>query len=182
MDLLVRFGREARRVDAAPKDRGSTRALYLAMATVVASTFLLAPWVPFARLLPPLGSAVAWSGAALVPLGYAIRLWATLTLGRSYTRTLRIQEGQQLQRRGPYRWVRHPGYLGSILMWSGVAAASANLMAIALSWLAIAFAYRLRIHSEEAMLLEAFGDRYVEYSRERGALLPRRLLGAREAR
>jgi protein-S-isoprenylcysteine O-methyltransferase Ste14 len=95
MDLLVRFGREARRMDDAPADRGTTRALYLAMATVVLATFALAPFLPFARLRAPLGAWMAWSGAALIPAGYLLRLWATLTLGRSYTRALRIQEGQQ---------------------------------------------------------------------------------------
>jgi protein-S-isoprenylcysteine O-methyltransferase Ste14 len=106
MDLLVRFGREARRLSGAPADRGSTRALYLAMITVSVATFALAPLLPFARLAAPIGVAAAWTGAALVPLGYGLRLWATLTLGRSYTRALRVREGQQLERGGPYRWMR----------------------------------------------------------------------------
>ena len=177
MDLLLRFGREARRVDAAPADRGTTHALYFALTTVVLATFALAPRLPLANLRPPLAPVVAWIGAALVPLGYSIRLWATLTLGRSYTRTLRIQEGQRLERRGPYRWVRHPGYLGSLTMWSAVALTSANLAAIALSLAALGVAYGLRIRGEEAMMRAAFGAEYVEYSRARGALLPKRLRG-----
>jgi protein-S-isoprenylcysteine O-methyltransferase len=177
MDVLLRFGREARRVDAAPADRGTTRALYFALATVVLATFALAPFLSFTRLRAPLAWVVAWSGAVLIPAGYALRAWATLTLGRSYTRTLRIQEGQRLERRGPYRWVRHPGYLGSLTMWSAVALTSANLAAIALSLAALGVAYGLRIRGEEAMMRAAFGAEYAEYSRSRGALLPKSLRG-----
>src|SRR6267142_1197784 len=115
MDFAVRFGGEARRLDAAPSDRGTTRGTYLALVAILLAVFVLP------HILPPGASprwapAIAWCGAALVPVGFAIRLWATLTLRHVYTRTLRIQPGQELMRRGPYRWVRHPGYLGSLTL------------------------------------------------------------------
>ena len=172
MDFAVRFGGEARRLDTAPSDRGTTRGTYLALTAILLAVFVLP------RLLPPAESpawmrAIAWCGAALVPAGLAIRLWATLTLRHAYTRTLRIQPGQELMRRGPYRWVRHPGYLGSLTLWSGVALASGNPVAMAITAVALAIAYGRRIRHEEAMLIEAFGERYRDYQRKVGALIPR---------
>jgi protein-S-isoprenylcysteine O-methyltransferase Ste14 len=42
------------------------------------------------------------------------------TLGRAYSRTLRT-ERERVVEAGPYRHVRHPGYLGSNLIWLGFA-------------------------------------------------------------
>jgi len=42
-------------------------------------------------------------------------------LGRFFTRTLRVTGEQRVVSDGPYRVVRHPGYLGDILMWTGAA-------------------------------------------------------------
>jgi len=173
MDLAVRFGREARRIDAAPADRGTTQVAYRAFLVIVLAVFVLPRFAHPARLEVPLAPAVAWTGAAMIPIGLLLRLWATLTLRHAYTRTLRIQPGQELIRRGPYRWVRHPGYLGSLVMWSGVGLASANLLSIAIVFAALAIAYGRRIHHEEAMLRAAFGDRHRAYRAEVGLLLPR---------
>src|SRR5258708_6358399 len=41
MDFAVRFGAEARRVDQAPSDRGTTRGAYLAFITIVFAVFAL---------------------------------------------------------------------------------------------------------------------------------------------
>jgi len=170
MDFAVRFGSEARRVDGAPADRGTTRGMYLAFLAILLAGFGLP------RVLPPrfanVPATLAWIGAALVPPGLLIRLWATLTLRHAYSRSLRIQPGQELMRRGPYRWVRHPGYLGSLTTWSGIGFASANALSIAITLAALAIAYGRRIRHEEAMLLEAFGERYREYRREVAALIP----------
>jgi hypothetical protein len=74
--------------------------------------------------------------------------------------------------RGPYRWVRHRGYLGSLLCLNGVALASGNGVALAASLLATLAAYLYRIRAEDAMLVAAFGATYEVYRREVGALIP----------
>ena len=67
--------------------------------------------------------AVAWVGVGLGGLGLIIRLWSVLTLRQRYTRTLLVHEGHAIERGGPYRFVRHPGYLGSLLCLNGTLAA-----------------------------------------------------------
>jgi protein-S-isoprenylcysteine O-methyltransferase Ste14 len=58
-----------------------------------------------------------WSGAAAYLLGNAILLWARYT-NHFFSSMVRIQadRGQTVCRAGPYRIVRHPGYVGGILM------------------------------------------------------------------
>lgn len=57
-------------------------------------------------------------GTALFALGYAIVTWA-MSVNRFFECTVRIQKerGHELVSSGPYRFVRHPGYLGMIPMF-----------------------------------------------------------------
>src|SRR5258708_1479204 len=52
-------------------------------------------------------------------IGLTLRVWAAQVLGRFYTRTLRTTDKQRIVQSGPYHLIRHPGYLGTILIWIG---------------------------------------------------------------
>jgi protein-S-isoprenylcysteine O-methyltransferase Ste14 len=73
---------------------------------------------------------------------------------------------------GPYRLVRHPGYLGVLLLWLGAGLASANLLVAGLITVSMGRAYSRRIRSEEAMLTDTFGEDYVAYTRRTRRLIP----------
>lgn len=182
----VRFGARARAVRAGPADRYSTLALSLA-AVVPVLGFVLAMKAgspSFAALLPewfrgaamPGLPATAWAGVAAAACGAALRLWAVLTLRERYTRTLLVGEEHPIERGGPYRFVRHPGYLGSLLCLNGVALASGNWVALVASLAVTITAYMYRIKAEDEMLVARLGAAYARYREQVGALFPR--LGA----
>ncbi len=52
------------------------------------------------------------------------------TLSGAYSRTLRVTNEQSVIEVGPYRRIRHPGYLGSLLMWSGFALTSGSAVVV----------------------------------------------------
>jgi protein-S-isoprenylcysteine O-methyltransferase Ste14 len=108
----------------------------------------------------------------LMVLGVGVRVWAAVTLGSYYTTTLTMTEGQKVVTAGPYRWVRHPGYLGEILIWTGFGVLSSNL--IAMVWLPVMFVAVLlyRISSEEKMLVKELGDDYIRYQQRTRRLIP----------
>ncbi len=87
-------------------------------------------------------------------------------------RALRTTGDQRLVTVGPYRWVRHPGYLGSIAVWAGAALAFHNWLAALVVALMMALAYGWRIRAEERMLAEHFGDDYRSYAAHTARLLP----------
>ena len=116
--------------------------------------------------------AVAWIGVGLAFAGLALRWWAMVVLGPFYTRTLITASDQRIIRSGPYRWVRHPGYLGSLITWLGAAAASRNALLILLVLAVLLFAYARRIAAEEMMLAQRLGSDYTEYQRTTWRLLP----------
>ena len=82
------------------------------------------------------------------------------------------QDEQAVERGGPYRWVRHPGYLGSMLCLNGIAMASGNYVVLIASLAATCAAYAHRIRVEDEMLLQAFGETYATYRRQVAALIP----------
>lgn len=68
--------------------------------------------------------------------------------------------------------MRHPGYLGIILLYTGFGVASANWIATATIVAFTLTAYSYRIKWEEAMLIAAFGDRYREYMTRTRKVIP----------
>jgi protein-S-isoprenylcysteine O-methyltransferase Ste14 len=109
---------------------------------------------------------------ALMGAGLGLRVWAALVLGAFYTRTLRTSAGQRIVAEGPYRLVRHPGYLGVLLLWLGAGLATANWIAAATIMAFMVRAYARRIQTEEAMLTATFGDEYLRFAGRTWRLIP----------
>jgi protein-S-isoprenylcysteine O-methyltransferase len=179
----LRFGARARTHRAGASDRMSTWVLSTCAAVPVLGFALAvrasasggAAWIPEwfrAAVLPGL-PLVAWTGVVLGAVGVALRLWAVLTLRERYTRTLLVHQEHAIARDGPYRWVRHPGYLGSLLALNGIALASGNFAVLLASLAATFAAYAYRIKVEDRMLVQALGGAYAEYREHVGALFPR---------
>ncbi|HEY3948556.1 isoprenylcysteine carboxylmethyltransferase family protein [Phenylobacterium sp.] len=180
----VRFGASARSSRAGATDRRSSLTLSLAAAVPVlgwAAAMKLAPAVDasqpawtrwlFSETLPGM-PAIAWAAAAAGVAGLALRLWAVLKLRERYTRTLLTQENHTIERGGPYRFIRHPGYLGSLLCLNAIATTSGAAPVVGASLLATIPAYLYRVRVEDAMLVAALGAPYAQYRREVGGLLP----------
>jgi protein-S-isoprenylcysteine O-methyltransferase Ste14 len=73
------------------------------------------------------------------------------------------RESEGLQVSGPFRWIRHPLYLGWLLMVFGAAHMTGDRLAFA----AITTLYLVvAIPLEERSLRRAFGDDYIRYTRE----------------
>jgi protein-S-isoprenylcysteine O-methyltransferase Ste14 len=78
-----------------------------------------------------LGPAVNIAGGVVFAAGMALFGWAMIT-NSFFSTTARIQtdRGQTVCRSGPYRYVRHPGYVGAILQSPGNAILLGSLWAL----------------------------------------------------
>ena len=112
-----------------------------------------------------LGVIAAWSGIAL-------RTWATLTLGRSFRRTVTVTAGQAVVTTGPYRYLRHPSYSGILLAFAGLGAMFANWGSLVCLTVLPASGYIARIRVEEQELARSLGEAYADYARDRRRLIP----------
>lgn len=167
LDAVTREGGAASALTATEADQGTTRLLGACYGLAAVLSPLLRR-LPAGRLPPVAGPA----GVGMMAAGLVFRSWSMRTLGSHYSRTLRTTSGQVVVDRGPYALIRHPGYLGSIMVWTGFGVASESApAAIAVATL-ISAAYRRRIAAEEEMLIKKLGVPYTDYSRRTKRLLP----------
>jgi protein-S-isoprenylcysteine O-methyltransferase Ste14 len=96
-------------------------------------------------------------GAAIAVIGESIRIWAAGHLEKS----------KEVTMSGPYRYTRHPLYLGSSLIGIGMAVIANDwiVAAIVIAYLALTLTAAMR--SEESHLREKFGDAYDAYTEKR---------------
>jgi protein-S-isoprenylcysteine O-methyltransferase Ste14 len=118
--------------------------------------------------------AVAWNvaGAAVLAAGLALAAWA-MVANAYFSTAVRIQSdrGQTVCRSGPYRLVRHPGYVGFILQSVGTALVLGSLWAL-LPGLAAALLMVIRTALEDRFL-QAELPGYQDYTRDvRHRLVP----------
>jgi protein-S-isoprenylcysteine O-methyltransferase Ste14 len=112
------------------------------------------------------------AGLVLASAGIALRQWAVAVLGPFFTVDVRVQTGQTVIDRGPYRWVRHPSYTGLIMVFAGLGLALGNWAALAAAAVVPTAALLVRIRLEERALLDALGDDYRRYAEGRRRLIP----------
>src|SRR5215472_13542435 len=107
-ELLLRRDATARRFRAEESDRGTSLQILLSYVAAIILLTLVAPVTPWPRLAH--GARAVAAGIAVGGIG--LRWWSMIVLGRFYTRTLLMTANHTVVRSGPYRVVRHPGYLG----------------------------------------------------------------------
>jgi Putative protein-S-isoprenylcysteine methyltransferase len=116
--------------------------------------------------------AMGIAGLIIMALGLVIRAWSMYVLGSSYSRTLRVEGSQKIVQTGPYKAIRHPGYLGSLLIWVGVGVALENWILLLINAALFLTCYLYRISAEEKMLVSEFGEAYRDYQKKSWRLLP----------
>ena len=166
LEAASRQGGAAASLDVSADDQGTTRMIVTGFALAV----VLAPFARRLALLR-LPSAIVPAGFALEIAGLGLRAWSMETLGRSYTRTLRTEGEQPVIDTGPYRLVRHPGYLGSLLIWTGFGISSGSGAVMALVGGLLGRAYRRRILAEEHLLRRELPG-YADYAERTKRLIP----------
>ena len=115
---------------------------------------------------------VSWIGVGSAILGFLIRLFALFALGRFYTRTIRIMDHHKIVMTGPYKYIRHPGYLGVLMIFSGAALAISNWISLIYVCLVMPTSLAYRIHAEERMMIDHFGEEYRVYTKKTWRMIP----------
>ena len=111
-------------------------------------------------------------GIAVLWAGFALRVSAVWSLGRYFRREVTIEEGQTVHTSGPYRWVRHPAYLGDLLIAAGFGLAVGSWIGAAVALVLTLVGHLPRIRVEEEELRRAFGESYDSVARGRARLVP----------
>lgn len=112
-------------------------------------------------------TALAPFAAVLLVAGMGWAIWSLATLGRCFSL---LPEVRGLVMSGPYRWVRHPAYLGEITATLGLLlpVLSARNVAVFVLFCALQL---WRMRNEETALAATFPE-YADYRRRTARLLP----------
>lgn len=102
-------------------------------------------------------------GVALIILGIAVRLWAS---GH-------IKKNKVLATDGPYGFVRHPQYVGNIMLGIGFSLASGLWWSLPLLLAIVLAFYPHAIRREDDQLHYKFTQEWEDWAKETRALIPR---------
>src|SRR5687767_13679808 len=99
------------------------------------------------------------TGFLIAAAGEGVRVWAAGHL----------EKGSEVTTSGPYRWTRHPLYVGSSVIAIGVLLAARSPVLAAVASVYLVATLTAAISAEEAHLREKFGGAYDRYERGHGA-------------
>lgn len=165
--LVLRRRSKSRVVD---KDRSTLTLLWLVICASIWVSFFLRAALPQGRL--PYPQFFYATGLVLLVLGLIVRWIAITHLGRFFTVNVAIAQDHQLITTGPYRFVRHPSYSGTLLVFLGFGLCLLNIFSFLAILLPISAAFLWRMHVEEDALRQAFGDRYRSYAAKTRRVIP----------
>lgn len=144
--------------------------------TIVYVAIGIALWHPLPIVLSPgILLSILTVGSLLYFPGIALYLWGYWTLGRMFGISsgfgATLYQDHELIRVGPYRYVRHPMYLGVIL-------AAFGALFIFRTWAMVLFSVSslgviVRAQKEERLLAEEFGEEWDAYRRKVNAWIPK---------
>jgi protein-S-isoprenylcysteine O-methyltransferase Ste14 len=111
-------------------------------------------------------------GMALFVIGFIIRIHSLLTLKQYFTYSVAKVENHKIIETGLYKFIRHPGYLGQLIIFIGISTAISNWISILVMMIPITLGYLNRIKVEERFMLEQLGGDYLNYQERTKRLIP----------
>jgi protein-S-isoprenylcysteine O-methyltransferase Ste14 len=105
-----------------------------------------------------------WLGQIAFLGGIMLRIWSLRALGQFYDSGIAIRSDHQLVRNGPYRTLRHPLHLGTLLKIIGLAFFSPAWLGIAAVFSSLALAIQIN-RTEDLIHLQRFGSSFKDYHR-----------------
>jgi len=169
-EFIYTFSRRAER-NSRVNDSYSGLVIKLSLGTAV----LLANWL----MRVETWATISWRpvlifglGIVLILGGVAFRWYAIRVLGKYFSVQLAVQPGQIVMEEGPYRWIRHPSYTGSLITMLGFGMAFSNWLCLVSVPLIALIGYSYRANVEERMLVTALGESYREYMKNTKRFIP----------
>lgn len=150
-------------------DRGSIWLLVISIS--------LGYWLSFIIAYTKTGRIYHWNtffalGSVLIVIGLIVRLTSILTLKKQFTYTVTKIGNHELIETGLYKRIRHPGYLGQLIIFLGISACLSNWLSVLLMIIPVLMGYLHRINIEEKFMVEQMGQKYLDYQKRTKKLIP----------
>jgi protein-S-isoprenylcysteine O-methyltransferase Ste14 len=112
-----------------------------------------------------------WVGLIAAGVGFALIVWSGIALGRLYSADVTIQQDHRLIKAGLYRYIRHPRYLGTLLVAIGLSFLFRSWIGLAASVLFLGVLL-FRINDEEKLMQAEFGSDWEAYCQRSWRMIP----------
>jgi protein-S-isoprenylcysteine O-methyltransferase Ste14 len=150
------------------RDMGSLAAIYIIITVSLAAGFSFS----HLRFLSLQSYLLLVAGLVLFFSGLLIRWISILQLKDAFTVDVVIHKDHELKTDGIYRLVRHPSYLGVMTILTGLAITMNSFISLGVVVLPVFLVILYRIHIEEGVLIEEFGDSYRKYMEQTRKIIP----------
>lgn len=111
-------------------------------------------------------------GLLIIIVGLVIRIISIRTLKQYFTYSVAKVENHEIIENGFYKFIRHPGYLGQLIIFIGTSISLSNWLSVILMFLSTLIGYMNRIRVEEKFMIEQMGDKYSDYQKRTKKLIP----------
>ena len=111
-------------------------------------------------------------GVVLAVIGLMIRIQSMLTLKQYFTYLVSQVENHELIETRLYKTIRHPGYLGQLMIFAGISTSLSNWLSILFMMISVTIGYIYRIKVEERFMIEQMGENYLNYQKRTKRLIP----------
>ena len=134
-------------------------------------------WLSFIMASTKMGRIYHWNtffaiGSVFAIIGLIIRVTSILTLKQQFTYTVTKIDNHELVETGLYKSIRHPGYLGQLIIFLGISTALSNWLSILFMIIPVFLGYLNRIKVEEKFMIEEMGQKYIDYQKKTKRLIP----------
>jgi protein-S-isoprenylcysteine O-methyltransferase Ste14 len=149
-------------------DRGSLIILWITITICLTLGFNRAKfgvWSPANYLLGVIGLLISFCGLI-------IRWITIIQMKNAFTVDVAINEVHQLKTDGLFKLVRHPSYLGLLMILSGFSLGMETMVSFILVTIPVFLVISYRIKVEEKLLIETFGEEYIRYSGSTKKIVP----------
>lgn len=113
---------------------------------------------------------IFYVGVLLSVFSLVLIFWAHVKLGRGYSPS--VGKAIRLVKEGPYAYIRHPMYVGYVLLFFSTFLFTGWWVFFVLGELIMLSLLVWRLKIEEKLLEERFGDEYRDYSRRVKRFIP----------
>jgi protein-S-isoprenylcysteine O-methyltransferase Ste14 len=153
------------------KENDKLSLLFILVASCISVFSSVAEWAYFTENKSEVNF-ITITGIFFLVAGIILRVWSINILGKHFTATVKVTKEHELIKIGPYRYIRHPSYLGALIAITGCPLFLNNSFTILISFTVMLLAYYFRITFEEKALSAHFGQFYEEYKKNTCRLLP----------
>jgi protein-S-isoprenylcysteine O-methyltransferase Ste14 len=134
-------------------------------------------WLSFIIGATTIGRLHHWNtffiiGSVIALTGLIFRVTSIIILKQHFTYTVTKIENHELIETGLFKIIRHPGYLGQLIIFLGVSVCLSNWLSVLLMIIPVFSGYIYRINVEEDFMADHLGQKYLDYRKRTKRLIP----------